>query len=166
MSRPATPRPTSQHRPRHLLGAPDTDEEAAMTREEIVEPAAPADDEAERLAHDELRLRWDLAFAGTSRGIWIVDSQAIVRSVNPAFARMHGGAVLDFVGQPKARFESPVPTAPALATRPEVRDEGLVHTDCEHVRLDGSVFPVRRRRRSPRARLRGRGSERPHGSTT
>ena len=85
---------------------------------------------------------WQLSFARTRRGISVVDPNTkIVRLVNPAFAAMHGGEPEQFVGQPLASVFAPssVPLIPEVSR--ELR-EGYISYDAEHVRLDGTVFPV------------------------
>jgi diguanylate cyclase (GGDEF)-like protein/PAS domain S-box-containing protein len=93
---------------------------------------------------DVLRRMWEICFKQTSRGITVVDAEteAIV-SLNPALAEMHGGTVGDFVGKPlRSLF-----TAESAALIPEVSGtvdkNTFVSYEAEHVRLDGSVFPVR-----------------------
>jgi len=91
----------------------------------------------------ELQQLWELSFENTTRGIAITDPDtATLRAVNPAFARMHGGVPADFVGQPPS-----VMFTQATAERlPELIDEvernGFISFESEHVRLDGSTFPV------------------------
>jgi diguanylate cyclase (GGDEF)-like protein/PAS domain S-box-containing protein len=93
---------------------------------------------------DALRRMWEICFKQTSRGITVVDgdTEAIV-SLNPALAEMHGGTVGDFVGKPLSSLftAESVPRIPDVAGT--VDKNTLVSYDSEHVRLDGSVFPVR-----------------------
>jgi diguanylate cyclase (GGDEF)-like protein/PAS domain S-box-containing protein len=93
---------------------------------------------------DSLRRMWEICFKQTSRGITVVDAgtEAIV-SLNPALAEMHGGTVGDFVGKPlRSLF-----TAEAAEGIPDVSEtvdrNTFVSYESDHVRLDGSVFPVR-----------------------
>jgi diguanylate cyclase (GGDEF)-like protein/PAS domain S-box-containing protein len=92
---------------------------------------------------DSLRRMWEICFKRTSRGITVVDAgtEAIV-SLNPALAEMHGGTVGDFVGKPlRSLF-----TTEAAALIPDVSEtvdrNTFVSYESDHVRLDGSVFPV------------------------
>ena len=100
-------------------------------------------DIGQRLEADELRSHWELTFATSSRGIAVTDPvSGVIRSVNPAFVAMHGGSAEDFVGQSVAmlltdEFKARLPQLMAQAdTTVHVR------TETDHVRLDGSVFPV------------------------
>jgi PAS domain S-box-containing protein len=90
----------------------------------------------------ELQSLWQLTFQDTRFGISIVDAETrILRLVNPAFAAMHGGEPEDFVGKPLQSVftEESAATIPGLSR--EVRD-GHISYEADHVRLDGSVFPV------------------------
>lgn len=93
---------------------------------------------------DELRGHWQAAFANTRRGIAVVDpATGIMRSVNPAFVRMHGGASeRDYVGRPLTSVFCPVDAqrVPELAER--AHREGFLRYESDHVRADGSLFPV------------------------
>jgi PAS domain S-box-containing protein len=65
-----------------------------------------------------------------------------MQSVNPAFAAMHGGTVEDFVGRRAESlltqaFQQQVPEILAQTDR-----KGHLQAEVDHVRLDGSVFPV------------------------
>ena len=93
---------------------------------------------------DALRRMWEICFKRTSRGITVVDAgtEAIV-SLNPALAEMHGGTVGDFVGKPlRSLF-----TAESAELVPDVQEtvdrNTFVSYDSDHVRLDGTAFPVR-----------------------
>ncbi len=98
-----------------------------------------------QIAGDMLRTQWELCFKRTSRGICVVESATgTIVSLNPALAEMHGGTVGDFVGKPLLVLF----TAESAGRIPDlsgtVDDENtFVSYDSEHVRLDGSVFPVR-----------------------
>ncbi len=72
-----------------------------------------------------LEAGWELTWQHTKRGCSLSDPEtgAIV-DVNPAFVAMHGGTREDYLGRPLASVLSPAGV------------EG------EHVRADGSVFPV------------------------
>ncbi len=90
-----------------------------------------------------LRDQWEQAFASTSRGISITDAASgIVQSVNPAFAAMHGGEVEDFVGLPSTALLPADWSERSEALVEQLDRDGHLHVAAEHVRLDGSVFPV------------------------
>jgi diguanylate cyclase (GGDEF)-like protein/PAS domain S-box-containing protein len=93
---------------------------------------------------DALRRMWEICFKRTSRGISVVDAEtgAIV-SLNPALAEMHGGTVGDFVGKPLRSLFTPESTGQMPDVRETVGKNTFVSYDSDHVRLDGSVFPVR-----------------------
>jgi diguanylate cyclase (GGDEF)-like protein/PAS domain S-box-containing protein len=91
----------------------------------------------------ELARQWELSFRMTSTGIAITHPETgILRAVNPAFASMHGGQPEDFVGKPLAMIF----TADSAARVPELAEiaeaDGYMTYESEHVRLDGSIFPV------------------------
>jgi diguanylate cyclase (GGDEF)-like protein/PAS domain S-box-containing protein len=92
---------------------------------------------------DELLKQWELAFRMTTTGITITDPETeILQSVNPAFAAMHGGQVEDFVGRPLIRVLTEADAARIAALASEVHERGYIAYESDHVRLDGSVFPV------------------------
>ncbi len=91
----------------------------------------------------ELQVLWALSFERTTRGIAIIEpSDRHVVAVNPAYARMHGGEVGDFTGKPIDDSLTPEGAArlPRLAS--ELDAHGFIALEAEHVRLDGTVFPV------------------------
>jgi diguanylate cyclase (GGDEF)-like protein/PAS domain S-box-containing protein len=100
-------------------------------------------DVTRRRAHDELQRLWQLSFDTTTRGIAVKDpATSVIESVNPSFARMHGGTQADFEGRPLASILS-AESAAQIAARAELIDrDGYIRYTSEHVRLDGTVFPV------------------------
>jgi diguanylate cyclase (GGDEF)-like protein/PAS domain S-box-containing protein len=93
---------------------------------------------------DALRRMWEICFKQTSRGITVVDAEteAIV-SLNPSLAEMHGGTVGDFVGKPLRSLFTPESATLIPDVSGTVDENTFVSYEAEHVRLDGSVFPVR-----------------------
>jgi diguanylate cyclase (GGDEF)-like protein/PAS domain S-box-containing protein len=86
---------------------------------------------------------WERCFHATSRGICVVNTQTnMLERVNVAFAEMHGGVPADFVDMHGTQVYSSAARAGALerAQRSE-RGETLEY-ETEHVRLDGSPFPI------------------------
>jgi diguanylate cyclase (GGDEF)-like protein/PAS domain S-box-containing protein len=111
---------------------------------ELVETISVKRDVGEKIAGDMLRRQWEICFKRTSRGITVVESSTgTIVSLNPALAEMHGGTVGDFIGKPLSTLF----TEDSAARIPDVsrtaEDNTFVSYDSEHVRLDGSVFPVR-----------------------
>ena len=105
---------------------------------EVVELCSVARDVTQRLADEELRRQWEASFRFTARGISITDPETgIISSVNPEFARMHGGAPADYAGKPLASLFAVPERIPALS------ESDWVECEAEHVRADGSTFPVR-----------------------
>jgi diguanylate cyclase (GGDEF)-like protein/PAS domain S-box-containing protein len=98
----------------------------------------------DEIAGDALRRMWEICFKRTSRGISVVDAKtATIVSLNPALAEMHGGTVGDFVGKPLHTlfaddWKERIPDATET-----VDQNTFVSYDSDHMRLDGSVFPVR-----------------------
>jgi PAS domain S-box-containing protein len=91
----------------------------------------------------ELRQLWQQSFQKTTRGISIVDPETLrLRTVNPAFARMHGGTPEDFAGSPLASVLTAVSAAEITRVADAVTLSGFAAFEAEHVRLDGSVFPT------------------------
>jgi diguanylate cyclase (GGDEF)-like protein/PAS domain S-box-containing protein len=97
----------------------------------------------DEIAGDALRRMWEICFKRTSRGITVVDAKTgTIVSLNPALAEMHGGTVGDFVGKPLRvlftdEWKDRIPDAAET-----VDQNTFVSYDSEHVRLDGSTFPV------------------------
>src|SRR6185312_13259325 len=95
------------------------------------------------IAGDALRRQWEICFKRTSRGISVVDAETgTIVSLNPSLAEMHGGTVGDFVGKPlrtlfTADWWDRIPDVSATVDR-----NTFVSYDSDHVRLDGTVFPV------------------------
>ncbi len=108
----------------------------------LAEVIAVKRDVGDRAAEDFLRRQWEICFKRTSRGTAVIDAATqIIVSLNPALAEMHGGTVGDFVGKPLRTL-----LAPGAAARiPDVSTaigDAVVTYDTEHVRLDGTTFPV------------------------
>jgi diguanylate cyclase (GGDEF)-like protein/PAS domain S-box-containing protein len=111
---------------------------------EIVEMIVIGRDLGNETAGDALRRMWEICFKRTSRGITVVDAKtSTIVSLNPALAEMHGGTVGDFVGKPLRVLFTPE-SAERIPDATETVDKNtFVSYDSDHVRLDGSVFPVR-----------------------
>jgi diguanylate cyclase (GGDEF)-like protein/PAS domain S-box-containing protein len=98
---------------------------------------------SDRRENEDQRRRWEQTFNSTTRGICISNATTdLIESVNPAFARMHGGAVADFVGQPLRVLLPPEKQAQLPQTLSRIDGEDFVRLESEHVRQNGSVFPV------------------------
>ena len=111
---------------------------------EIVEMIVIGRDLGNEIAGDALRRMWEICFKRTSRGITVVDAKTgTIVSLNPALAEMHGGTVGDFVGKPLATLFTPESAAQIPDVTETVDKNTFVPYDSDHVRLDGSVFPVR-----------------------
>jgi diguanylate cyclase (GGDEF)-like protein/PAS domain S-box-containing protein len=96
------------------------------------------------IAGDALRRMWEICFKRTSRGITVVDAKTgTIVSLNPALAEMHGGTVGDFVGKPLQALFTPESTEQIPDVTDTVDQNTFISYDSDHVRLDGSVFPVR-----------------------
>jgi diguanylate cyclase (GGDEF)-like protein/PAS domain S-box-containing protein len=129
----------------HAHGAPSADE--SLPSSELARSLALADspDLAAQGGRDvdELRREWEQAFRWSTRGIAVTDaSTGVVQSVNPAFAAMHGGVVGDFVGRPGSIVLAPAWQDKVAELVEEVGRAGHLRVKTDHVRLDGSVFPV------------------------
>jgi diguanylate cyclase (GGDEF)-like protein/PAS domain S-box-containing protein len=115
-------------------------DESGATREMIVVKR----DRREEIGGDALRRQWEICFKRTSRGITVVEEKTgTIVSLNPALAEMHGGTVGDFVGKPlRTLFASE--WAERIPDVTETVDQNnFISYDSGHVRLDGTVFPVR-----------------------
>ncbi len=100
-------------------------------------------DLGDRVAGGILRRQWEICFKRTSRGITVVDSATeTIVSLNPALAEMHGGTVGDFVGKPLRDLFTPESGRRIPDVRDTVGKNTFVSYDSEHVRLDGTTFPV------------------------
>jgi diguanylate cyclase (GGDEF)-like protein/PAS domain S-box-containing protein len=93
---------------------------------------------------DALRRQWEICFKRTSRGISVVESDTeTIVSLNPALAEMHGGTVGDFIGKPLRTLFTPESAALIPDVSETAGQNTFISYDSEHVRLDGSTFPVR-----------------------
>jgi diguanylate cyclase (GGDEF)-like protein/PAS domain S-box-containing protein len=111
---------------------------------EIVEMIVIGRDLGTEIAGDALRRMWEICFKRTSRGITVVDAKtSTIVSLNPALAEMHGGTVGDFVGKPLQALFTPEWVERIPDVTETVDQNTFVSYDSEHVRLDGTVFPVR-----------------------
>jgi diguanylate cyclase (GGDEF)-like protein/PAS domain S-box-containing protein len=101
-------------------------------------------DVRDTIAGDILRRQWEICFKRTTRGITVVESETgTIISLNPALAEMHGGTVGDFVGKPLRVLFTPEWADRIPDVSMAVDKNILVSYDSDHVRLDGTVFPVR-----------------------
>jgi PAS domain S-box-containing protein len=92
---------------------------------------------------EELRLQWQLSFDSTHRGIMLTDPASnVIQRVNSAFALDHGGLPSDFAGKPLAEVFSPAAQERVVEFADFVNRDGYLRYETEHVRLDGSTFPV------------------------
>lgn len=100
-------------------------------------------DISEVLDGDVLRRQWEICFKRTSRGITVTDAATgTIVSLNPALAEMHGGTVGDFVGKPLTTLFTPESARLIPDVSATIDQNTYVSYDSEHVRLDGTVFPV------------------------
>jgi diguanylate cyclase (GGDEF)-like protein/PAS domain S-box-containing protein len=111
---------------------------------EIVEMIVIGRDLGNEIAGDALRRMWEICFKRTSRGITVVDAKTgTIVSLNPALAEMHGGTVGDYVGKPLRTLYAPEWVERIPDVTQTVDQNTFISYDSDHVRLDGSVFPVR-----------------------
>ncbi len=95
-------------------------------------------------AGDVLRRQWEICFKRTSRGITVTDVRTgTILSLNPALAEMHGGTVGDFVGKPLQTLFTDASWELIPDVRRTIDKNTFVSYDSDHVRLDGTTFPVR-----------------------
>src|SRR6201996_8186407 len=93
---------------------------------------------------DVLRRQWEICFKRTSRGITVTDGRTgTIISLNPALAEMHGGTVGDFVGKPLRTLFTEASWKLIPDVRRTIDKNKFVSYDSDHVRLDGTTFPVR-----------------------
>ena len=108
-------------------------------------------DARDAVAGDVLRRQWEICFKRTSRGITVTDVRTgTILSLNPALAEMHGGTVGDFIGKPLRTLFSDASWGLVPDIRRMADKNTFVSYDCEHVRLDGTTFPVRTEVMAPR----------------
>jgi diguanylate cyclase (GGDEF)-like protein/PAS domain S-box-containing protein len=111
---------------------------------EIVEMVVIGRNVGDGIGGDALRRMWEICFKRTSRGITVVDAKTgTIVSLNPALAEMHGGTVGDFVGKSMRVLFTPESAERIPDVTETVDRNTFVSYDSEHVRLDGSIFPVR-----------------------
>lgn len=93
---------------------------------------------------DVMRRQWEICFKRTSRGITVTDGRTgTILSLNPALAEMHGGTVGDFVGKPLQTLFTDASWKLIPDVRRTLDKNTFVSYDADHVRLDGTTFPVR-----------------------
>src|ERR1700749_3637292 len=90
----------------------------------------------------ELQQLWLLSFQKTTRGIAIDDAEGLLVSVNPTFARMHGGTPDDFIGRPFRTCFAPSDDAELPRLGEQLDSEEFISFRAEYRRLDGSTFPA------------------------
>jgi len=101
-------------------------------------------DARDRVAGDILQRQREICFKRTSRGITVTDARAgTILSLNPALAEMHGGTVGDFVGKPLRTLFTDESWKMIPGVRRTIDKNTFVSYDSDHVRLDGTTFPVR-----------------------
>jgi diguanylate cyclase (GGDEF)-like protein/PAS domain S-box-containing protein len=137
-----------RYRHRHKDGSyVECEATARAVRDEtggLVEVIVVKRDIGDRIAGDILRHQWEICFKRTSRGIAVVDSgTGAIISLNAALAEMHGGTVGDFVGKPLRVLFTPEAAERIPDVAKTVDQQAFVSYDSEHMRLDGTVFPVR-----------------------
>jgi PAS domain S-box-containing protein len=98
------------------------------------------DEERERAAAE--RRRWQRYVENASWGAAASGPEGRIELVNPAFARMHGFSVEEIVGRPVEDVVAPHRRAEVPGLMAEIEARGHVRIELEHVRKDGSVFPV------------------------
>ena len=100
-------------------------------------------DSSVRRRLEALRARWELLFRATSRGIAVTDpASGLLEAVNPAWAAMHGGVEADFVGTTVAAALTPAAAARLPEVTATLQPGQMIAYESEHVRRDGSRFPV------------------------
>jgi diguanylate cyclase (GGDEF)-like protein/PAS domain S-box-containing protein len=111
---------------------------------EIVGALGMARDITGRLADEIAHQQWERCFQAPTRGIALANTQAnLIERVNVAFAEMHGGVPADFVGMPVTDLYPPAARS-SVSERTQMADRGeSLEFETEHVRLDGSPFPVK-----------------------
>jgi diguanylate cyclase (GGDEF)-like protein/PAS domain S-box-containing protein len=110
---------------------------------EVIETQSAVRGIAERRREEYMHAQWEEAFRRTSRGIAITDAATgVVQAVNSAFAAMHGGRVEDFEGHAIEEILTADGKAQAAATIENVHAAGFARIEVEHVRLDGTIFPI------------------------
>jgi diguanylate cyclase (GGDEF)-like protein/PAS domain S-box-containing protein len=127
-----------RHKDGRLLWVESTERAVRDDHGDVVELHSASRDVTQRIADEELRRQWEASFQLTTQGISITDpATGIIRSVNPAFARMHGGSPEDYAGLSLVSVFADPDAIPALP------DAGVLIYEADHVRVDGSTFPVR-----------------------
>src|ERR1035438_5677480 len=97
-----------------------------------------------RLADEIAHQQWERCFQAPTRGIALANTQTnLIERVNVAFAEMHGGVPADFVGMPVTDLYPPAARS-SVSERTQMADRSeSLEFETEHVRLDGSPFPVK-----------------------
>jgi PAS domain S-box-containing protein len=85
---------------------------------------------------------WKRFFDRATFGAVVGTSDALLWRVNKAFAQMHGYAVSELEGRPVAEVFPPYRRAELVDCLRVADERGGCRWESEHVRKDGSVFPV------------------------
>lgn len=100
-------------------------------------------DLSERKRMEDMLRQWQHLFEHADWGVAIGGAQSHrLELMNPAFARMHGYTVEELTGKPLADVFAPSARADLLRHLQLIHDKGHHVFESEHLREDGTVFPV------------------------
>lgn len=138
---------TVRYRARHRDGGyipVETTLRGVMVDGQVVEIHTMTRDITGRIVDEEARRQWELCFTSTKRGIATVDPRSNeLMTVNPALAKMHQTTVEDLVGRPLTSLFTAAGAADLPGRAAAAEERGYITYESEHLRKDGTVFPVR-----------------------
>ncbi|HET7600712.1 MAG TPA: PAS domain-containing protein [Gemmatimonadales bacterium] len=132
-----------QHTAQDLAVAEDLAGRAALAVENARLFRAAREEIRRRAAAESEASRWAFIFEHAAWGVTISTPDAErIAEVNPAFARLHGYEPGELRGRPLRELFPPHRHAEVPVQYARARDQGHHIWESEHVRKDGTVFPV------------------------
>ncbi len=98
----------------------------------------------EREKAEAAQRKWERIFQNASWGVAVsnADATATLQVMNPAYADMHGRTEAELVGTPLADLFAPAWHERIAESLAVAHDKGHCTFEAEHLRADGTVFPV------------------------
>ncbi|HEX5386954.1 MAG TPA: PAS domain-containing protein [Gemmatimonadales bacterium] len=132
-----------RHTPEDLALAEEVAGRAALAAENARLFQAAQREVRRRTEAESTASRWAFIFERAAWGVSIASPDAQrIEAVNPAFARLHGYASSELQGRPLADLVAPHRRAECATQMARAREQGHQIWESEHLRHDGSGFPV------------------------
>jgi diguanylate cyclase (GGDEF)-like protein/PAS domain S-box-containing protein len=141
-----TPRFEAEYRVRDKSGAWHwiLDRGNVVERDAAGRPLRMAGTFKDMSAHKEVEAKlrlWSTVFRSIGEGVVIIDTEGLIKAVNPAFCRLAGWQADELVGQPMKLLEAGnAPAETYAAVRAALEGEGRWQGELEQPRKDGTSF--------------------------